>query len=137
MDGRRLHRIAQRVAEELPAARLEYPFGPEWEVFKVRGKVFMLMTEVTGEPIVNLKADPSEAEALRQAHADITPGYHMNKRHWITLAPGESIDQVLVEDLVADSYRLVVAGMPVARRPVDPARFRTGAPRRTLGAGDE
>ncbi|HEV8557615.1 MAG TPA: MmcQ/YjbR family DNA-binding protein, partial [Actinophytocola sp.] len=39
-------------AEELPGAQLEHPFGPDWEVFKVRGKVFMLMTEVPGRPVV-------------------------------------------------------------------------------------
>jgi len=124
IDGDTLHETAQRTAEELPAAVLEHPFGPDSDVFKVRGKVFMLMMGLRGQQVVNLKADPTEAEALRQAHAEITPGYHMNKRHWITLAPGDSIDPELVRDLVADSYRLVVAGLPVSRRPVDPAKFR-------------
>ena len=127
MDGKRLQDTAQQVAEGLPAASLEHPFGPDWEVFKVRGKVFMLMPEVFGELVVILKADPVESEALRQAHTDITPGYHMNKRHWITLNPGGSIDKALITDLVTDSYRLVVTGMPVSQRPVDPAKFRPRA----------
>ncbi|MDX6590814.1 MAG: hypothetical protein QOJ13_10 [Gaiellales bacterium] len=47
----------------------------------------------------------------------------MNKKHWITLAAGDSIDQNLVEELVTDSYRLVVGNLPKPRRPVDPDTF--------------
>jgi predicted DNA-binding protein (MmcQ/YjbR family) len=90
-------------------------------------KVFMLMTEVPGRPVVILKSDPSDAEALRTAYADITPGYHMNKKHWITLSPGNSIGTKLVEDLVTDSYRLVVDTLPRSRRPVVPEKSRRHA----------
>lgn len=58
MDGKTLHERAAARAEELPGAELTHPFGPEWDVFKVRGKVFMLQTGVTGEAIVTLKSDP-------------------------------------------------------------------------------
>jgi predicted DNA-binding protein (MmcQ/YjbR family) len=123
MKGTTLHEHAQSRADELPGANLEHPFGPDWEVYKVRGKVFMLLTAVTGEPIVILKAAPADGEALRSAHADITPGYHMNKRHWITLSPGESIDKALVDELVTESYLLVVENLPRTERPVDPKTF--------------
>ena len=89
MNGTTLHKTAADRAEELPGAQLEHPFGPDWEVFKVRGKVFMLMTEVPGRPVVILKADPGEAHALREQYSHITPGYHMNKKHWITLEGGD------------------------------------------------
>lgn len=46
MNGSTLQTFAAECAQDLPAARLEHPFGPDWEVFKMRGKVFMLMTEV-------------------------------------------------------------------------------------------
>lgn len=126
MNGSALHKTAADCAEELPGARLEHPFGPAWEVFKVRGKVFMLMTEVPGRPVVILKADPSEAQALQEQYRSITPGYHMNKKHWITLESGEGIDNELVGELVTDSYRLVVAQLPKAEQPVDPHTNGTG-----------
>jgi predicted DNA-binding protein (MmcQ/YjbR family) len=122
MDAKALQAVARERAERLPRARLD-PFVPGWEAFKVHDKWFMLLTEVPGQPVVVLKADPSDAAALREAHADITPGYHMNKKHWITLAAGDSIDQNLVEELVTDSYRLVVGNLPKRRRPVDPDTF--------------
>ncbi|KXX58178.1 MULTISPECIES: MmcQ/YjbR family DNA-binding protein [unclassified Rhodococcus (in: high G+C Gram-positive bacteria)] len=123
MKGTTLQAHAKSRAAELPGANLEHPFGPEWEVYKVRSKVFMLLTEVTGEPIVILKAAPADGEALRSAHEDITAGYHMNKRHWVTLSPGGSIDKGLVGDLVTESYLLVVENLPRAERPVDPDTF--------------
>ncbi|MFI9604818.1 MmcQ/YjbR family DNA-binding protein [Streptomyces sp. NPDC052043] len=131
MTGKKLQQMAAECAEGLPGTALEHPFGPEWDVYKVRGKVFMLMTDVTGEPLVILKSAPGEAVALRAQHAEITPGYHMNKRHWITLHGGGSLDRGLVEELVTDSYRLVVAGLPKAQQPVDPATYAQGdhAPR--------
>ncbi|MGS2619226.1 MmcQ/YjbR family DNA-binding protein [Micromonospora sp. LZ34] len=127
MDGQAIQKRAAARAEELPGAYLDHPFGPDWDVHKVRGKVFMLQTGITGEPIVVLKAAPSDGAALREAHADITPGYHMNKRHWITLNPGGTIDEQLVDDLVTESYLLVVEkNLPRAERPVDPRTFGQG-----------
>ncbi|MCP2170078.1 MmcQ/YjbR family DNA-binding protein [Goodfellowiella coeruleoviolacea] len=118
-----LHRTAADCAQELPGAQLGHPFGDDWEVFKVRGKVFMLMTEVPGRPVVILKADPGEALALRAHNSHITPGYHMNKKHWITLEDGDGVDESLVRELVTESYRLVVAHLPKAEQPVDPHTY--------------
>ena len=59
MNGPALHKTAADCAEELPGAQLEHPFGPAWEVYKVRAKVFMLMTEVPGRPVVILKGTPA------------------------------------------------------------------------------
>jgi len=123
MQGEKLQQHARDRVEELPGAELEHPFGPDWEVFKVRGKVFMLMTEVTGEPIVTVKVDPEDGKALREQHEDITPGYHMNKKHWITLSPGGHLHKSRVDDLVTESYLLVVENLPRAKRPVDPELF--------------
>lgn len=109
-------------ADELPGAGRENPFGPEWDVYKVRGRVFLLIPlDDTGR--VTLKAHPDDAVALRETFADIVPGYHMNKRHWLTLLPGPSLEEDLVRELVTESYRLVVEKLPRAQRPVDPESF--------------
>ncbi|MFC3996411.1 MmcQ/YjbR family DNA-binding protein [Nocardiopsis sediminis] len=123
MNGSALQKIAAGRAEELPGSGLEHPFGDDWEVFKVRGKVFMLITEVPGRPVVILKSAPAEARALCAENADITPGYHMNKKHWITLEGGGAIDEELVTELVTESYRLVVGNLPGAQQPVDPHTY--------------
>ena len=120
---------ARSRAAELPGADRTFPFdghNADIEVWKVRGKMFAMLTR----GVVTLKADPFEAEMLRHTHAWITPGWHMNKRHWISVADGvlnaEGAGDQFLADLVTDSYLLVVAGLPRAQRPVDPATFGRG-----------
>ena len=113
---------AEEVALQCPGAELEHPFGPETDVFKVCGRMFLMRLELRGQWMVNLKVEPQDGQALRDEYAEITPGYHMNKRHWITLRPGD-LDAQLVEDVVTESYLLVVEGLPRRLRPVDPSTF--------------
>lgn len=122
MHAAELISLASARAEELPGAEKENPFGPEWDVYKVRGRVFLLIP-LDGTGRVTLKSHPDDAVALRETFADIAPGYHMNKKHWITLTPGPSLETGLIPELVTESYLLVVEKLPRARRPVDPNTF--------------
>lgn len=122
MDADLLTRTAAARADELPGAERSTPFGPEWDVYKVRGRVFLLLP-LDGTGRVTVKSHPDDAVALRETFADIVPGYHMNKKHWITLQPGPSLEDGLVDELVTESYRLVVEKLPRAQRPVDPELF--------------
>lgn len=119
MDGQQIQKIAMRIAQALPAAELYYPFGPEYEVFKVRGKMFALMAQVRGERVVNLKCRPQDGELHRVIYDSIHAGYHMNKRHWISIYAGEQISEGLIKQLVEESYELVVAGLPKRLRPME------------------
>ena len=92
-------------------------------MWKICGKMFIFLTELDGEQIVNLKADPLDSEALRKIHVDITPGWHMNKKHWITIRPGGTVDAKLFDELVTDSYLLVVDSLPKYKQPVNPQTF--------------
>ncbi|PWS15262.1 hypothetical protein DKP79_28890, partial [Klebsiella pneumoniae] len=58
--------------------------------------------------IVNLKADPQKSLLNQQIYRSIEPGYHMNKKHWITVLPGEDISEDLLAELIDDSGNLVV-----------------------------
>lgn len=124
MDGSALHEVAVRTALALPAVEETEPFGEGALVYKVVGRMFVMATELRGVPIVTLKCAPPHGAALVRDHDEVTPGWHMNKRHWITLAPGDGLCEALVEDLVANAYDLVVAGLPRAKRPYDPTRGR-------------
>ncbi len=111
---------------ELPASHVGYPFGEATGVFKVSGRMFALV-DLTGEQgHITVKADPGYAAALVERHPQVTPGYYMNKRHWITIELGE---------LVEESYELVVAGLPARLRPLAPAPAAARPPARQATPG--
>jgi predicted DNA-binding protein (MmcQ/YjbR family) len=86
---------------------LTHPFGPDTSVFKVAGKMFAAIGSDDEPGRLTIKCDPDYATYLVQQFEEITPGYHMNKRHWITVVLSKSIPIEMVEDLVSDSYDLV------------------------------
>lgn len=94
----------------------EFPFDEATSVFKVARKMFAL-SRLDGSPLqVSLKCDPDLAVQLRISYPEITAGYHLNKRHWNTVALDGSVPADLVNDMIEDSYDLVVAGLSRARR---------------------
>jgi len=112
MDFELLHDYLQ----SKPGAEIDFPFDPGTLVFKVRGKMFaLIMLDV--QPLqMNLKCDPFKAQALRDCFPAISPGYHMNKRHWNTLLLDGSLPDELILSLADESYALVVKGLPKTLR---------------------
>jgi predicted DNA-binding protein (MmcQ/YjbR family) len=93
-----------------------FPFGPATSVFKVAGKVFAL-SRLDRDPLrVSLKCDPGLAQELREMHAAVLPGYHLNKRHWNTVIVDGSLPDQMIEDMIEDSYDLVVSSLPRVRQ---------------------
>jgi predicted DNA-binding protein (MmcQ/YjbR family) len=91
----------------MPGAIEDFPFAPGVSVFKVGGKMFAL-TRLTAEPLtVSVKCDPVLAESLRDTYMSIIAGYHLNKKHWLTITLDEDATDDMVRDLVQDSYDLV------------------------------
>jgi predicted DNA-binding protein (MmcQ/YjbR family) len=92
-----------------------FPFGAEVSVFKVGGKMFAL-SQLADPLKVSLKCEPLLAEQLRESHAAIVPGYHLNKRHWNTVTIDGSLPERMIKEMIEDSYDLVVNALPKARR---------------------
>jgi predicted DNA-binding protein (MmcQ/YjbR family) len=108
--GLRAHCLSFAGAEET------FPFGPENSVFKVAGKIFAL-SRLRGDPLrVSLKCEPALAQRLREMHAAVIPGYHLNKRHWNTVILDGSLADGMITDMIEDSYDLVVSSLPQARQ---------------------
>lgn len=102
-----------------PETIKEYPFGPDAAVFKVKNKMFALLAtsgekgkelgiEFAGCAFLNLKCDPDESFMLRDIFPEVSPAYHMSKKHWISVVLKESMPTKEVERLIDRSYALVV-----------------------------
>ncbi|MFD7291909.1 MmcQ/YjbR family DNA-binding protein [Streptomyces sp. NPDC059897] len=115
--GDRLQDTAREAALALPSVSHGYPFTPALDVYKVADKVFLIVTDDPDEQIITVKCEPELARAHVHAHASITPGRYLDKRHWISLGPGPGITKRLVTDVVEDSYDLIVERLPRRDRP--------------------
>lgn len=109
IESFRAHCLAKKGVTE------EFPFDNSTLVFKVMGKMFAL-TDVEEFSGVNLKVVPEEGAALRDQYSFIQGAYHMNKKHWITVATAEAIPDKLFKKLIDDSYALVVSGLTKSKK---------------------
>jgi len=100
----------------LTGAEETFPFGPRTSVFKVAGKMFALSQLAADSLCVSVKCEPALAQALRETHAAVIPGYHLNKRHWNTVMLDGSLPEETVRDMIEDSYDIVVSKLPQAKR---------------------
>ncbi|SEH00248.1 Predicted DNA-binding protein, MmcQ/YjbR family [Nonomuraea solani] len=106
--------IAECLAK--PGSVEDYPFGDEVAVFKVAGRMFALVPLGPPPESISLKCDPDLAVDLRARHTAITAGYHLNKRHWNTVALDGSVPDEELLELIEHSYELVVAQLTRAQR---------------------
>ena len=98
-----------------PSATEDTPFGPDVLVFKVGGKMFALAALDDVPARVNLKCDPDLALDLRDRYEQVTPGYHMNKKHWNTVEIESGVPDAEVREMIDHSYELVIKGLPKSK----------------------
>lgn len=94
-----------------PGTAESLPFGPQTLVFKVGGKVFLLIGLEQANRF-NVKCDPERAIELREKYPEIIPGFHMNKKHWNTIYMDGGLKATLIHELIDHSYQLVLESLP-------------------------
>ncbi len=90
----------------------DFPFDQDTLAFRVNEKIFLLTSLERDPSALNLKCDPERALELREAYTSITPGYHMNKRHWNTVVLDGTVPDKLLIELVDHSYSLIFQSLP-------------------------
>lgn len=95
-----------------PVTTETFPFGEDVHVFKVNNKMFALVSWRNDLMMLNLKCDPDESASLRDIFPSITEGYHMDKKHWISIYFDNTVPTGEVKRLIDNSFMLVVSKMP-------------------------
>jgi predicted DNA-binding protein (MmcQ/YjbR family) len=90
------------------------PFGPDTLVYKVNGKIFLLVGLEQDPLQFNVKCDPDKVQELREEYPCVLPGYHMNKKHWNTIVVDGSVSNAQLKEWIGWSYDLV-KGKPKAK----------------------
>jgi predicted DNA-binding protein (MmcQ/YjbR family) len=103
------HKEVEEYLLSMPNARLDYPFGENTAVYKVKDKMFALVAEKSDPVRISLKCDPLLAETLRERYDTVMPGYHLNKKHWNTIVLTGQLSWDEIKDLVRHSYELVAS----------------------------
>lgn len=68
-------------------------------------KWFALVFTLHGQLCINVKVSPFESDILCEQYQGIQKGWHMNKRHWITIDVNQDVDWCEIKELIKDSYQ--------------------------------
>ena len=91
------------------AAFLDYPFDEETAVIRHSSnkKMFALIGTSRNKVGINLKCEPLRAEILRDNYKSVETGWHMNKKHWITVYVGGDVSEEELHEMIDHSYDLI------------------------------
>ncbi len=93
--------------EKLPFKKANSEYDKNILVFYVGNKWFAFVN-IDKFDFCDLKSDPIESERLREKYDGIKPGYHMNKKHWISVYFKNDVPVEEIKSLVKKSYQLIV-----------------------------
>lgn len=103
------------VEDKMPFDKATSAYDRGLLVFSVGGKWFCFVNVDAFDRCV-IKCPTERIGELREQYEGIRPGYHMNKRHWISVYLRDDVPDEVIRMLVRQSYDLVVASLPAARR---------------------
>lgn len=105
------------VSERMTFASSPDPYNRDILCFYVGDKWFCLVN-IEAFDFCSLKCDPDESSELQARYMGITPGWHMNKRHWISVRFDSDVPDDEIKRLVRNSYESVRATLPARLRRV-------------------
>jgi predicted DNA-binding protein (MmcQ/YjbR family) len=108
------HKELEAVILSMDDTHLDYPFGKDVAVYKVHDKMFALIAEGSQPIRISLKCDPQLSTVLRERYETVTPGYHLNKKHWNTIICSGQLSDQEIKDLIVHSYHLVADSEKIA-----------------------
>lgn len=91
----------------LPEVEETLPFGDDILVYKVLGRMFAMIS-ISAPDHFAVKCHPDRAVLLRDMYAEITPGWHLNKRHWNDVSIVGELSDGFLKAEIRHSYFAVV-----------------------------
>ena len=94
------------VYEKMPFTNVPDQYSRDVLCFYVGSKWFCFVN-IEVFDFCCIKCDPNESGELQARYSGITPGWHMNKKYWITILLDSDMDMDLVKSLIDESFKLV------------------------------
>lgn len=105
----------QGVHEKMPFTHVPDTYSRDMLCFYVGNKWFCLVN-IEIFDFCCIKCHPDESSELQSRYAGIAPGWHMNKRHWISVYFNRDVPDAKIKELVGKSYDRVVKSMTKKER---------------------
>lgn len=103
------------VHDKMPFEKATSEYDRNLLVFYVLDKWFCFVN-IDVFDFCNIKCDAEQIEELQDRYEGIKPGYHMNKKHWISVYFNKDVSDKTIIDLVKQSYEIVVSSLPKQER---------------------
>lgn len=96
----------------MPYVTERQPYGPDCLVFEIGGKQFCLLDLTGKHQFFTIKADPDYSLELQAHYASVRPGFHCNKKHWISVDFNGDVPDSLQLELLRDARDIVFRNLP-------------------------
>lgn len=103
------------VTEKMPFGKVASEYGRNLLVFSVLDKWFCFVN-VEVFDFCDIKCAPEQIGELQERYDGIRPGYHMNKKHWISVCFNQDVPDSKILELVRQSYDIVAASLTRKQR---------------------
>lgn len=96
--------------DKMPFEKATSEYDRNLLVFYVADKWFCFVN-IDVFDFCNIKCASEQIMDLQDSYEGIKPGYHMNKKHWISVYFDKDVPDQTIKELVKQSYDLVVASL--------------------------
>ncbi len=103
------------VHDKMPFEKATSEYDRNILVFYVADKWFCF-ANIDVFDFCDIKCSIEQIEDLQDRYEGIKPGYHMNKKHWISVYFDKDVPDKMIRDLVKQSYDMVVASLSKKER---------------------
>ena len=94
------------VYEKMPFTNVPDKYSRDVLCFYVGSKWFCFVN-IEVFDFCCIKCDPNESGELQARYSGITPGWHMNKKYWITILLDGTVSEAKILDFLDMSYDLI------------------------------
>ncbi|MCF2443260.1 MmcQ/YjbR family DNA-binding protein [Dyadobacter sp. CY345] len=101
--------------EKMPFNKAKAHYDKNLLVFSVFDKWFCFFN-VDSFDFCDINCSPEESQQLQDQYEGIKPGYHMNKKHWISVCFNRDVPDAKILELITKSYGLIVCGLAKKQR---------------------
>lgn len=103
------------VTEKMPFSHVRDTYSRDVLCFYVFDKWFCFVN-IEVFDFCCIKCNPDESLALQSEYIGIKPGWHMNKKYWISVYFNQDVSDEKIKELVGKSYDIVVNSLTKEER---------------------